>query len=1083
MASGNQTAVDHSTWLSLNDLVVGNTDEKGALIPPEEAFPRSIRHHVRRRSPTLDELIAEAIPYSPNSSVGGGGPSRTLAQANQKELGVATNLETKQELLEAARAVEERLNFSSNAKKKNLESLSKMSVYQPHRRAGARAQNTRHPSGQTKKRPPLTTDVVKKIRNKILAGGSTARGFCNLAQVFKAADMDRDGYLSMMEWEHLVCKRGVHIAPDIANRLFKKLDTKHSGLMDFDQFSTFMEMDGAIPGAVAAKRTVNAASSGEKKGGRISPPTIVSTKTPQEVALEREISRLNSKLSKKATHAKSRKKPPPFFTGSSRAEARLAKPLAKNADAGRAKMLTKDYTASARSKTVTTAASPTSRARAPTAPTRVDGPAPSGTNVYSLDHNIEHLLQRARENPSPNLDNIINYSTSKDTKEEEEEEMDMVPPVLNERQSQLLNLTRARGDTLPLGPSEAPAPASQQPPPPPPPPTAPAEANREIDDAPSARSQVMTEADCLELQLLRRQNVEKDRLLNEYQEEKKKLTDRLHAARMDHLDLKTTSPIGVVGYIPSHEAMVGYRTRNGNVVDSVQTSRDLELALAETSMKMERMADELRRLKVFESNASVQLQYATARNRETVQQEMDALRQENERLKADLSRRDKELQQSRADLARATAKLRHHARRASMPTNHAGVSSFVDRRRASVTAPKSTPDVTSVPGGTVDAVPRPGSYVEKFKNKQNRALNARHGRADSAPLKVAANPKYRKVAQTLETILDRDHGDDTEDGSGGDYVKNQGERGAPDALEAAVAKRKKSIEALKQSNARPNDPDSSNGEEDDDFDRLPPPGSPDLSEADNRNDAFFKDMKRAKEVKAEQEQRELDEKINNMTEQERQAFEAGERETKEQKKKQERHLQILAKANGGKAKKKQIGGGRGKNRRIPKVQTPSNLLHLPRSPPMAEQSNPSNDEAMLPSPPPAYDSSDEDEDEGVPSQDPAVTKSPDDELSRNAQFSVVPKPPLPPPLPDDIDISTPETSFRGVRSSSQESDIPPPPRMPAPTMDTLDNFDDSTDGDDTDFTPPPGAPPAIILPPSLPPPDLTNSPAVDRYEI
>ena len=145
-----------------------------------------------------------------------------------------------------------------------------MSVYQPHRRTGARAQNTRHPSGQSKKRPPLTTDVVKKIRNKILAGGSTARGFCNLVQVFKAADMDRDGYLSMMGWEHLVCKRGVQIPPDIANRLFKKLDTKQSGLMDFDQFSTFMEMDSVLPGAVATNGTAKTANPGGKKGGRIS---------------------------------------------------------------------------------------------------------------------------------------------------------------------------------------------------------------------------------------------------------------------------------------------------------------------------------------------------------------------------------------------------------------------------------------------------------------------------------------------------------------------------------------------------------------------------------------------------------------------------------------------------------------------------------------------------------------------------------------------------------------------------------------------------------------------------------------------
>ena len=172
--------------------------------------------------------------------------------------------------------------------------------------------------------------------------------------------------------------RGVQIPPDIANRLFKKLDTKQSGLMDFDQFSTFMEMDSVLPGAVATNGTAKTANPGGKKGGRISPPTIVSSKTPEEVALEREISRLNSKLSKKTTHAKSRKKPPPFSTGSSRAGAGLANTVdiarvAKKSDAGRARTLTTDYTASAQSKKVTTAASPTTRARAPTAPTRGGG--------------------------------------------------------------------------------------------------------------------------------------------------------------------------------------------------------------------------------------------------------------------------------------------------------------------------------------------------------------------------------------------------------------------------------------------------------------------------------------------------------------------------------------------------------------------------------------------------------------------------------------------------------------------------------------------------------------------------------------
>ena len=95
-------------------------------------------------------------------------------------------------------------------------------------------------------------------------------------------------------------------------------------------------------------------------------------------------------------------------------------------------------------------------------------------------------------------------------------------------------------------------------------------------------------AEASEVQYLKQQILERDNFIAELQEEKKVLMDRVRDLRLNTAKLRSTSS-NPVGYLPGHSAMVGFTGRRGNVVENLKNVEDLEVELARSSMKLEKI--------------------------------------------------------------------------------------------------------------------------------------------------------------------------------------------------------------------------------------------------------------------------------------------------------------------------------------------------------------------------------------------------------------------------------------------------------------------------------------------------------------
>jgi hypothetical protein len=655
-----------------------------------------------------------------------------------------------------------------------------------------------------------------------LSGSVNSRGKWNVLKVFNGADKDRDGLLSALEWERLVVfKRGVVVSPDVAKRLFHELDPQESGAVDFDQFSNFLHNGVSNPRTAArddqrgdsptlsflAGSNLDAYDLG-KQGTAIRSGALA-VRNAEEVALEREISKLNRKLT-----AKTNRK------GKNRRDRRAEKSSAsaRRAYRGDSGRYSTRRASSGHQSTKPPPANHDIIVPPPPPPPTPASPPPTipppsnteraanvhesstrrltvGNNAY-LETNIDDLLSRVRKDagvgesaaleaggeappPAPAPDSVETGPNVPALVDLDVEQNEMAG--LNERQIQLLRLTAS--PSKPLSQS-VPSPSS------------------------AGKGAGHQSASSAELAYLRAQSAEKDNLLNQYQAEKKHLIERLRSDRLELLDLKTrvTNP---VGYMPSQSAMVGFTTRNGNVVDSVRTSRELELALAGATLKIETLADEVRRLKLVEMDGDARIHVSVARYREIAQGELNGVRDT-------LALRDRELETARDELDKAVKQLQM-----------AGLVPGSGSRRASAAGAQD-----SLSKGRASAYRTRGSYSEKYR--QTKSYNsARTTRAETEPIL----PKRRQGAfdaagnDELVAALENRKRSLGQKAAGENTVENTVV--ADSGLEAALVKRKASVKMLR-SVPLPTHSESSDEEgSSDGHDALPP--HPD-SEGDEHHD-------------------------------------------------------------------------------------------------------------------------------------------------------------------------------------------------------------------------------------------------------